>query len=320
MTDHYSYTINECQVDDFDALRAFREKRSQWKQWLDDDREHAIWPALLGMVWRDVSFATIGKLAMDNPEGPLTTSLIAEAIIHGHVAQQVLAIRRLTDIGKGRISLLRLIMDVKKFSRLLTRQNLVCFDGLPYDYEAVAEADYKSRPPNIAYWGATKGPEAWGTSQIVHKSFDRVSGIDHVDRQRNDRIPEALFTRMERIVKDGAASKISSWSHAYLAHAGSPLDRQEVADIQITNDGISTAIRELVSVTELMSNSVLGIGGYRGSVMPTPQYDIFEKLDNPVATEPGQVGAAELWETKSREWDASLDDIESLFIDAHASR
>ena len=41
--------------------------------------------------------------------------------------------------NKDRISLPRLINDLRKNLRLFTRENFVGFDGLPYDYEAAQQ-------------------------------------------------------------------------------------------------------------------------------------------------------------------------------------
>jgi hypothetical protein len=149
MTPTYSYDLRDCDVVDKTALHSFREKRTQWSNWLDDDPDHAIWDVVIGLVWRDTTFATISKLALENPEGPLNTTLLAETIVTGHVATQVLALRRLTDRGSNVISLHRLIRDFKQHRRLLTRENFVCFDGLPYDYQAVMSDVLAERGPGV---------------------------------------------------------------------------------------------------------------------------------------------------------------------------
>lgn len=315
-TKDYRYDLDECFVENKRSLEAFRSKRLEWKSWLDDDEHHAIWPTLLGMVFRDVSFASIAELARSNPSGPLTTSLIAEAIIHGHVAQQILAIRRLTDANRQNISLRRLLIDVKNNSHLLTRENLICFDGLPYDYQAVIDAEFRTQKPGVAYWVATEGPMAGSTSRMRHEWLDRLIGNAPDNRSRQDRIKKSVFVQLEKILDQSNAVAISKWSHAFLAHAGSPLRRQEVESTEVTNDRISSAIRELVRITEFISNNILGIGGYRGAVMPTAQYDVFENLHHPVASTAQQGSASELWMARSREWDSCLEDIETLLQSA----
>ena len=53
------------------------------------------------MVWTDVSYRTLRQLVIDQEEsgvtGCLHNALVAEQIIQGYIARQVLAIRRLLD-------------------------------------------------------------------------------------------------------------------------------------------------------------------------------------------------------------------------------
>ena len=88
------------------------------------------------MAWADVSFRTLSKLATDNDNSSLHNYLLSEALINGHFATQILSLRRLVDNRKDVISLNRLLKDVRGNLKLFTRENYVCFDGLPYDYEA----------------------------------------------------------------------------------------------------------------------------------------------------------------------------------------
>ncbi len=90
------------------------------------------------MVWTDVVFKTLTSFAIGDDGNALNNHLMAEALLDGHVATQVLAIRRLVDDRHGDIiSLRRLVKDLRRNFALFTRENYVCFDGLPYDYEAV---------------------------------------------------------------------------------------------------------------------------------------------------------------------------------------
>jgi hypothetical protein len=143
----YQFSIAQCDVpqERRPALDAYRTKRGQWLAWLNTDEHHAVWTAISAMVWTDVSFRTLAQLATDNEKSSLSNTLIAEQIIYGHVARQVLAIRRLVDKTRGVISLRRLISDLRSNFRLFTRENYVCHDGLPYDYEAVMLKEFAER-------------------------------------------------------------------------------------------------------------------------------------------------------------------------------
>jgi hypothetical protein len=86
------------------------------------------------MVWTDVSFKALTHFAMNDEGNALSNTLLAQALIDGHVATQVLAIRRLMDDGRNDIiSLRRLVKDLRRNFAVFTRENFVCFDELPYD-------------------------------------------------------------------------------------------------------------------------------------------------------------------------------------------
>jgi hypothetical protein len=104
MRNEYAYAITQCDVpvERRGALQSFRDKRRLWVSWLDADEHHAIWKTLSDMVWTDVAFKTLTGFAVGNDENALNNPLVVEALLNGHVATQVLAIRRLTDKGKQR--------------------------------------------------------------------------------------------------------------------------------------------------------------------------------------------------------------------------
>jgi hypothetical protein len=71
-----------------------------WLSWISDDEHHAIWTTLHSMVWTDVVFKTLTNFAVGNEESALNNQLMVEALLNGHVATQVLAIRRLDGQGQ----------------------------------------------------------------------------------------------------------------------------------------------------------------------------------------------------------------------------
>jgi hypothetical protein len=161
---HYIWDMNpngyQCGIDQCDvpqerrgALEAYRTKRDQWLAWLDTDKHHAIWHAISAMVWTDVSFRTIAKFAAD--DSCLSNTLLAEQIIHGYVATQVLAVRRLVDNRADVISLRRLIKDLRRNFELFTRENYVCYDGQPYDYETAMQKEIAAHAGEAVFWCAT---------------------------------------------------------------------------------------------------------------------------------------------------------------------
>ena len=221
MHDPYAYTLAQCDVspERHSVLESYRAKRRLWLSWISSDEHHAIWTVLSDMVWKDTSFKALTSFAIGNESNGLNNPLLAEALLDGHVATQVLAIRRLMDERNADIiSLRRLVKDLRRSWHLFTRENYVCFDGLPYDYEAVQSRDLRERGGNRFFWGETRGPGAYGTSRMAHEQFDRLAGVDAANRSREDRLPASLLTTIEKWLDDSEADQLREWSHAYLVH------------------------------------------------------------------------------------------------------
>ena len=124
--DGYMYDVEQCDVpiERRPALR-LRDRRRDWMSWLHTDEVHPIWPTLATMVWTEVAFKALMALALGNDENALNNPLVAEALVTGRVATEVLTIRRLIeDTPKEHISLRRLVKDLKRHRALFTRERL----------------------------------------------------------------------------------------------------------------------------------------------------------------------------------------------------
>jgi hypothetical protein len=210
------------------------------------------------------------------------------------------------------ISLRRLVKDIRRHFALFTRESYVCFDGLPYDYEAVQRKEMMERVGTGAFWGQTSGPGAHGTSQMAHEQFDRLAGVHSEDRRREDHLPTSLLTTIERWL-DGA-DELAKWSHAYLAHAGGPESRKRIADLMVTANKITNAIKALARVTEAISAWLLFAGGRSNSLMPIAQFDLFEKLDTPIMRAGAETDAHRFWHQLSDERNRHLEDVDVELI------
>jgi hypothetical protein len=129
------------------------------------------------------------------------------------------------------ISLRRLVKDLRRNFALLTRENYVCFDGLPYDYEGVQQKEMMERMGKGLFWGETSGPGAHSISRMAHEQFDKLTGIEPSRRSRVDHLPLSLLATIEKWLDDSGADDLSKWSHAFLAHAGGPESRKRIADL-----------------------------------------------------------------------------------------
>jgi hypothetical protein len=322
MTHDYAYPITQCDVTAGKraALQRYRDKRRLWLSWIDTDEHHAIWQVLSSMVWTDVAFKTLTHFATKDESNALNNTLVGQALIDGHVATQVLAIRRLMDDRDSDIiSLRRLVKDLKRNFALFTRENYVCFDGLPYDYETVQRKEMMERAGKGFFWGETSGPGAHGTSRMAHEQFDKLTGIKPAKRSREDRLPVSLLIKIESWLDDSGAGELAKWSHAYLAHAGGPEARNRIADLLVTANKISDAIRALARVTEAISAWLLFAGGRLNSLMPVAQFNPFEKLDKPIMEAGGETDAYEVWHQLSNERNRYLEGLDGELIGSSQS-
>ena len=317
MPDPYSYTLAQCDVppERRSVLETYRAKRRLWLSWISSDEHHAIWTVLSDMVWTDASFKALTSFAIGDESNGLNNPLLAEALFDGHVATQVLAIRRLMDDrNTDIISLRRLVKDLRRSWPLFTRENYVCFDGLPYDYEAVQSKDMRERVGKGFFWGETCGPGAYGTSRMAHEQFDKLASVDAANRSREDRLPASLLTTIEKWLDDSGADQLKEWSHAYLAHAGGPESRKKLASLNVTANKITNAIKAMSRVTEAVSAYILFDGGRSGSLMPVAQFNQFEKLDKPIMRTGGEDAAYKLWHQLSDERNSYLDGVGAELI------
>src|SRR5215813_4451833 len=313
MHNDYDYSVAQCDVapEKRGALQSYRDKRRLWLSWIDTDEHHAIWRGLSSMVWTDRSFKMLTQFAINDEDNALHNTLLAQALIDGHVATQVLAIRRLMDNSNSDIiSLRRLVKDIRRNFRLFTRENYICFDGLPYDYEAVLRKEMIEHAGKAPFWGQTSGPGAHGTSRMAHEQFDRLAGIDPAKRSREDRLPVSLLATIERWLDESGADELADWSHAYLAHAGGPEARKRIDDLFVTANKLTDAMKALARVTEAISAWLLFAGGRSYSLMPTAQFNPFEKLDKPIMHAGGEDDAYKLWHRLSDEANRYLEGVE----------
>jgi hypothetical protein len=302
--------IDQCDVpkERRDALRRFRERRLIWLSWLDTD-ENAIWPTLSALVWRDVAFKALRAFALCNEESALYNPLIREALIDGHVAAQVLAIRRLTErTRKERLSLPRLVVDLRNHIGLFTRENWVCYNGLPYDYENFGKRGRGGVGPR-------GGPQDHATSERLHLMFDKLAGIEPTKRQPENRLPCRLLTTVETWLNDSGADDLAKWASTYLAHAGGPNERAWLADMEVvTSKKIADAIKALARATEAISLFVYR-GGQARAVTPVAPDNQFEKLDKPVIRHAADENTGNArWRAYSAIWDRCLDGVEDDLV------
>jgi hypothetical protein len=314
----YAYDVDQCSVGDKPRLMAFREKRSEWIGWLERDVYHSIWRQIHSIMWNDAVYRCLNEARRFASEESPTASLngmFGEFIDRGYVATQVLDICKITERSDGNpergvISLRRLLDDIRDHCDLLTRENFVSCDGLPYDYAAVREAYNDSMTPDElgeARWMDTKGPDAWGISEIKHSAFDKLSGVAADKRTPTDLIHNDVFQTIETWFEAPILRKLRTQRNKFVGHAAdefsrpnAPLDR-----LGVSLDEIAEAQRVVVRIATAIGSHIL-YDTALGGVVPTPQFNVFEYLDMPVIPAENMREIADWWGRHQSERDGWL--------------
>lgn len=308
----YTYSIDQCDIEDKPKAEKFRQSRSRWMNWLNGDDPHAISRQIYSMVWDYALFCVINELrglAITEPQndvgfnGPVSHLLDA-----GFVTTQAVAIRRLIEKPKNSpdwavISLRSILKDIEKNIHLITRENYVCYNGLPYHYEAVRR-DWLSTLPIDSDGGssgtlAMQGPTAWQMSELVHKNFDRLSGVVPDNRKRTDKIKPDVFALLESQIE--SCEDIKKYVDKFIAHASAPETRKGLSDKQrtLTLDRLKAHHKTIYQVAGFI-NSQLLYGSNLGEV-PVPQYDHLANLDKSWATSGNLTRARQVWKEYVKE-------------------
>lgn len=290
----YEYDVGQCSVANKELLTEFREKRSEWMDWLERDVHHNIWDQIHSMMWNDAAYRSLNEArrfaSEENPTAAVN-GMFGELIDRGYVSTQVLDICRITDRSnndpkKGVISLRRLLDNIRNNRHLLTRENFVSYDGLPYDYATAEQAHIESLTPEErgkARWVSTKGPDAWGSSQRIHSAFDELSGVVEDKRTRTDLIHEDVFKTVESWLDAPVLKKLRTHRNKFIGHAADELSRRvEPLDrLGLSLDEIAEAQRIVIRIATTIGSHIL-YDTALGGVVPTPQFNVFENLEMPV--------------------------------------
>ncbi len=268
----------------------------------DDDT--SVMNQVYDLAWKTVTFRTLNEARRIEPNRMVNGSLW-ELTNAGYVSLVSLGIRKLVDKDPKTHSLWNVITTVEKRPELLTRENFVCYDGLPYDYATVRDNDLTSLDVNNAVrvrWLPTTGPKAWTTSEMLHKAFDKLSNTDASKRNRTDKIQSSIFAAVKRGLSDPAIENVCNLANRRIAHA-QRLSESSSLIPTTTYDDISNALKQVVNVANFLSTSFFYDTAF-GSVVPVPQFDVLEALDQPWITSDNMPALRRYWSELSDSMDS----------------
>lgn len=314
----YKHTIDQCDVTDKTTCEQYREKRRQWMEWLNGDDPHSILRQIHSAVWDYALFCTVNELrriaAENNEDGIGFNGPIIRLFDAGFATTQATSIRRLIEYPASRpqravISIKTVLKDIKGNLELITRENYVCYDGLPYDYGKVRDEAFAKLPRNKSGVSAGAMPMAgsrgWPMSELMHKNFDRLAQIKPENRSRADVIEEEILDHLETKLKP--CDKIKMYVNKFIAHGAAPENRDALAadERSLTLERLESCHKAIYGVTSFINGQLLwesNIGG-----VPVPQYDHLKGLNMRWASDDGLIKAQEKWNEITKDigkWDA----------------
>lgn len=313
----YKHTMDQCDVTDKAACEQFREKRRQWMEWLSGDDTHSIIKQIYSVVWDYALFCTVNELrrtATGKPENGIGfNGPVIRLFDAGFATTQATAIRRLIEYPASRpqravISIRTVLKDIRDNLGLITRENYVCYDGLPFDYRKIRDKAFARLPRNDSGVSVgvmpMSGPKGWPMSEMMHKNFDRLAQVKPEDRSRTDVIKEEILDHLEIQLKP--CDKVKKYVDKFVAHGAAPETRGalSVDEHSLTLERLETCHMAIYGVASFINGQLLwesNIGG-----VPVPQYDHLKGLDMRWASEDGLIKAQEKWNEITRnisKWD-----------------
>ncbi len=308
----YKYSIDQCDIREKEKAQAFRLKRRQWMEWLRGEDPHTISTQIHSMLWDYALFCTVNELrriaATEHGSGVGFNGPVIRLFDAGFATTQAAAIRRLIekpnpDPKKAVISLRSLLVDIEKHLSFLTRENYVCYDGLPYDYELVQQHWVSNLPKNDSgiHVGTlpTNGPEAWPTSERVHKNFDMLAQVNPKERTREDPIRIEVLSHLETQIKK--CENVKRYVDKFVAHAAAPETRAGLADEEkaITLERLEICHKIIYQVASFISGPLLWESGLGG--LPVPQFDHLTNLEKSWVSSKNLEKAYEKWDELTKQ-------------------
>jgi hypothetical protein len=207
------------------------------------------------------------------------------------------------------ISIRSVLKDIRGNLGLITRENYVCYDGLPYYYKTVRDEAFARAPVNKSGVSVgsmpMSGPKGWPMSEMMHKNFDRLSQVEPPNRSRTDLLKDKIFDHLEAQIKP--CEKVKNYVDKFIAHGAAPETRGALAEDErgLTLERIESCHKIIYRVASFINGQLLwesNIGG-----VPVAQYDHLKGLDMKWASMDSLIKAQEKWHEVTKavdKWDA----------------
>lgn len=263
-----------------------QDRINRWKQVFETD-SNSISNALSKLAWDLVVYNCVVHMVRSAPKDDRTikiNSVVLDMLATGFWSNTMQGIRRLAERGPingpmGVCSLGALIEDVRAVRHRLTREVFVTgIAGLNYNYEwnRRKEFEYVLAHGPGAMWIPREFDNS--LSEDRHALFDQLSGVTLGASLPTDIIRDEVFERM--LSRLDGLDHVVQHAHTMIAHAATEASRNGRVLEHWDLPSAKESIRELAQIAELVGAWFCASG--IGNVLPTPQFDQFEHLEQPL--------------------------------------
>jgi hypothetical protein len=296
----------DCQVSNRANLASYRVLYRKWMQWYEhsSDNPNTIEGQIMSMMFHDLTYRSLTSIrASLSPATQVSarSSTLAYIIDSGYLTNQVLAVSKLVDSRNDVVSLWRLVRDIKKNRKMITREIYVAAFGDPYDPGARREEIDQTDPAAQILGLQAPGLSRWMYSHDAHKRFDVLAGVSREQRNRENLIRPVVFDRIIEWLSLPEIKQLEQLRHNYLAHAGDALKRGERTIMQTARfRELDRAQEAIIRAERAITDCLLN---YRISrdVVPMPPLGQFSGLDVPYSTREGQEWMWARWNELEKE-------------------
>jgi hypothetical protein len=265
-----------------------KDKIAVWKHAYDSD-ENSISRAISKVSWDLAAFSCVVEAVRQAPDtksgGKRLNGMVMDLLAGGFWSSTMQAIRRLVDktqplYGRNAVcSLGAIIGDAKAVRPRLTRRVYVTdIAGLPYNYELIRKRRLRFAMEQRAEVFWVPRDLYYEPSEQRHAEFDWLSGATPGNSSDDDVIREEVFDRLE--ARLATLDGVVEHATLHFAHAASEASRQGRVLDRWGLDDAKSALKEISQVAELVGRWFCFSGV--GSVLPTPQFDQFEFMEQPL--------------------------------------
>lgn len=292
--------------------KTYLQLRTSWIEVLSGKHPNSCRNQIVQTCQLAAFFATINEMGKRGGENQPVNGQLMNMFVLGYVIRQANTIRRLVDSKPNKsgkfdvMSLGRVIHEMISNRTLLTRENLVGFDGTPVDVPAARLAYLSSVEVDLSITHPTSNGDPlllqlWMDSDRRNNVFDSISdGASGSVRQEGDLISLEVLDKLKDAMQVPSIKRVKRFVDKLIAHADDTIDLQD-PKIAVSMSDLKTSLRELAQLQAFLLGPVFQ--HLSGTLVPVPQFDHLADLDKPLVPTGQMEHALTIWREKAKEID-----------------